>query len=209
MELLFADYSSEEEAESPKFSGVIRVSYMDFSEITPTSKPSLPIRISSRNHIVREKLNLPQMTLSESMAITSSCIAKFDKSPPTPKTPNSATPQPPTPLNPYYSCFLLYIIGSKHLRYTIAETELKYFRTSFSQMLQKSDTCHEAHLGLGKLLAYISEFSESQKHLKKALNLNPEEPLYQVWFDLISDWLANRESEVPKMIKKDSLLSKI
>ena len=76
-------------------------------------------------------------------------------------------------------------------------------------MLQKSDACHEAHFGLGKLLSYTSEFSDSQKHLKKALTLNPEEPLYQVWLDLISDWVANKESDAPKVMKKDSLLSNI
>ena len=209
MELLFANYSSDEETESPKFRGDIRVSYMDFSEITPPSKTSLPIRVSSRNHIIREKLSLSQSTLSPSITITSSCIARFDKSPSTPKSPNSAPPQTPPPHNPYYSCFLLYIIGPKHLRYTIAETELKYFRSSFTQMLQKSDACHEAHFGLGKLLSYTSEFSDSQKHLKKALTLNPEEPLYQVWLDLISDWVANKESDAPKVMKKDSLLSNI
>lgn len=206
MEILFGDCSSGEEAESPGLKVVARVSYMDFSEL-PSCKPTLPIRISSRNRIVREKLNLIPDSLTESVAITSSCIQKLDPTTNSPKPqPNPSVQHPQVPYKPYYSCFLLHIIGPKHLRYTISETELKHFRYSFNQMLQKSDQCHEAHFGLGKLSAYTSNFADSQKHLKKALTQNPEDPLYKVWFDLISDWVR-KESEGHKG-SKEALMSK-
>lgn len=207
MEILFGDCSSGEEADSPSLRGVTRISYMDFSELPSNPKPALPIRISSRNRIVREKLNLVSDPLTESMAITSSCIQKLDPSTNSPQlklNPSSSHPQ--LTHKPYFSCFLLYIIGPKHLRYTISETELKHFRYSFKQMLQKSDSCHEAHFGLGKLSAYTSNFADSQKHLKKALAQNPEDLLYKVWFELISDWVRN-ESESNKA-SKEILMSK-
>jgi uncharacterized protein HemY len=102
------------------------------------------------------------------------------------------------------SCFLLHIIGRAGLRLSIAETELKTFRSSFNSMLSKDDNCHEAHFGLGKLHAYVGEFEIASKHLKKAASLNFNDQMYRVWAEVLQNFIR-KDLE----LKKESLLSKI
>ena len=206
MEIFFteADNEDDEEANSPQFRISTRISYMNFSEINSSAISGLPIRVSKRNLLMRQKLNINENLLNVDREITSSYIAKVENDNIQKKEKNVSVL--PVKIEYYkpYSCFLLFVIGSKGLRCTIAETELKYFRNSFIHMIEKNDACHEAFFGLGKLFAYIGDFEQSSKNLGKALKLKQDEDMYKVWYDLIYNY-----NKTDLRLKRDSILSNL
>lgn len=153
------------------------------------SKSNVPIRVSSKNKIIRKRMSFVESIIpeEEEKIITTSCIERIEqeKFNEKKKSPTKVLAKLTDSVS-IYSCFLIYILGKNGFRTGIAETELKNFRGIFNNMLQKSTNCHEAYFGLGKLNAYIGAYPEAIKNLKKAQSLSPTEKLYEVWLVVIS-----------------------
>lgn len=209
-DLLFGDYNGEYN-DTDSYGGEFRVSILNLDE-DPQLRKKLPIRVSEKNKIMRKKLSLPdKFNIELDTPITSSYIQRMESD-----NLNEISRVPihlkksSLGINPNIykvsSCFMIYILGENGFRSGIAESELKNYRRIFNNILQKSENCHEAHFGLGKLSAYTGMLADAVKHFKKAISIFPSESLYHIWCEIINDCIKS-ESKSSLFSQKDALMS--
>jgi hypothetical protein len=52
-------------------------------------------------------------------------------------------------------------------------------------MVSRIPNCHEAHFGLGKMLAHEGNFEKSLHHLREALRYSPADGMYKLWYGVL------------------------
>ena len=177
------DVDSEVYIEDETIAGISKISILEVEDSQETHEKGLSIRVSNRNNFVRRKLSVPdKRNLEYEAPITTEYIEKLEKD----KILHLNTFEkniinsPQTDIRRVYSCFLIYFLGENGFRSGISETELKNFRLIFNNMINKSENCHEAYFGLGKLNSYIGHYDEAINHFKKALSIKSNEKLYEI-----------------------------
>lgn len=188
---MFEDFSdlsiTDEHYLNVSLEGISKISILENSGIEPEEEKVL-IRVSERNRVMRKKLNIPEkINLDCDTVITASTIEHLESEKIVHSSPSPQKKSSDPVFNKVTSCFLLYFVGENRFRSGIADTELKNFRKIFNAMVQKSENCHEAYFGLGKLNAFIGNYSEAIKYLKMAESLNQGEHLYEIWLTIVSD----------------------
>ena len=69
------------------------------------------------------------------------------------------------------TCFLWFMVKNQTIRDVVSDYELHHCKQVFVRTLQKDKTCHEAHFGLGKLLAHSWQLEDALAHMKEASRL--------------------------------------
>ena len=159
--------------ESPISAGLIN-EFEESKEIEFFDLRSHKIRISKKNRIMKRQLSLESQ---ESSYITFFSQENFEKLVNTQL--ESQKPTQNLKLEPG-SCFLWYILPKSAFKYVVSDFEMKKCKKVFKNVIQRLSTCHEAHFGLGKLLAHQGILTRAQKHLKIALKLCPSDKLYTI-----------------------------
>ena len=145
---------------------------IDFFEIRPSK-----VRISKKNRIMKQQLNLDDFDDSYTTCFSQENFERMVESQLCcQKSPEHAGLR----LEPG-SCFLWYILPRPAFKDVISDYEMKKCKKVFKSILKKQPDCHEAHFGIGKLLAHQGLIEKSRKHLQKALSLQPSDKLYQIW----------------------------
>lgn len=62
----------------------------------------------------------------------------------------------------------------------ISDYEIKQCMKAFKALLNKAPDCHEAHFGLGKLLASVGKFESALEHFKEASRIEVQDEIYKL-----------------------------
>ncbi|OMJ76044.1 hypothetical protein SteCoe_24679 [Stentor coeruleus] len=136
------------------------------------------IRISKRNRIMKQQLNIDSL---EDSYISFFSQENFEKL--VQKQMENVKSMENTmvyKLEPG-SCFLWFVLPKSSFKDVISDYEIKKCKKVFKGILCKLPDCYEAHFGLGKILAHQGILDRARKHLKRALDLCPMDKLYKTW----------------------------
>jgi tetratricopeptide (TPR) repeat protein len=174
----FQDMNELKSAKESPISTVLINETEDSKEIDIFDLRSHKIRISKRNRIMKQQLNIES---TENSYCTFFSQEKFDMLGEKQADPQRYSENAQNPKLQPGSCFLWYILPRSAFKDIISDYEVKKCKKVFKGILHKLPNCHEAHFGLGKLLAHQGIIRRAQKHLKKALNASPNDKLYRIW----------------------------
>jgi tetratricopeptide (TPR) repeat protein len=143
---------------------------VDFFEVRASK-----VRISKKNRIMKQQLSIEDLNDSYTTCFSQENFERLVE---------SQLSRPPErtglKLEPG-SCFLWYILPAPAFKDVISDYEMKKCKQVFKSIIKKLPDCHEAHFGIGKLLAHQGLLERARKHLLKALTVNPNDKLYKIW----------------------------
>jgi hypothetical protein len=89
--------------------------------------------------------------------------------------------------------FSLLLIDKENMHINVtSDFEIKRCEGIFASMIRKSDECHEAYFGLGKILFFKNEIPKAVEMLQLAIELFGEDPVYCFWAAIAQFYLYKR-----------------
>ena len=163
-------------------------------EIEFVNLRSHKIRISKKNRIMKKHLSLHSEQSSDISAFSEENFDKLVQTQLKCQKPFEI-PQNSRKLEPC-SCFSWYILPKTAFKNVISDYEMNKCKKVFKDILKKIPDCHEAHFGLGKLLAHQGLSTRAQVHLEKAVEICPRDKLYKIWNLVFKNTSFKNKSEV-------------
>lgn len=89
--------------------------------------------------------------------------------------------------------FSLLLIDKPNMHMNVtSDFEIKRSEGIFASMIKKSDECHEAYFGLGKILFFKNEINKAIEMFELAIKYYEEDPVYCLWAAFTQFYLYKR-----------------